>query len=160
MTIFLELSAVAALILLNAFFVAAEYALVTARRTRIQELEQQGSRRARDVLSIVAVPPRQPATGRPPTDPCVLSLDELEGLEPVFAAIDAAARAQGIPTDTLITEHGPGQFEINLWHQSDALLAADQAALFKRAVKGCARVHGLVASSHSSLPSCCMDLEV
>ena len=92
------------------------------------------------------VPPRQPATGRPPSDPCVLSLDELEGLEPVFAAIEAAARAQGIPTDTLITEHGPGQFEINLWHQSDALLAADQAALFKRAVKGCARAHGLVAS--------------
>jgi glutamine synthetase len=76
----------------------------------------------------------------------VLSLDELEGLEPVFAGIEAAARAQGIPTDTLITEHGPGQFEINLWHQADALRAADQAVLFKRAVKGCARAHGLVAS--------------
>jgi glutamine synthetase len=92
------------------------------------------------------VPPRQPATGRRPSDPCVLSLDELEGLEPVFAGIEAAARAQGIPTDTLITEHGPGQFEINLWHQPDALLAADQAVLFKRAVKGCARAHGLVAT--------------
>lgn len=91
-------------------------------------------------------PPRQPATGRPPSDPCVLSLDELEGLEPIFADIEIAARAQGIPTDTLITEHGPGQFEINLWHQPDALLAADQATLFKRAVKGCARAHGLVAS--------------
>ena len=29
----------------NAFFVAAEYALVTARRTRMQELAEQGSRR-------------------------------------------------------------------------------------------------------------------
>jgi magnesium and cobalt exporter, CNNM family len=57
-TIFLELLAVAVLILLNAFFVAAEYGLVTARRTRIQELEHQGSRRARDVLSIVSAPPR------------------------------------------------------------------------------------------------------
>ena len=90
--------------------------------------------------------PRHPASGRRPTDPCVLSLDELEGLEGLFADIETAARAQGIPTDTLITEHGPGQFEINLWHQSDALLAADQAVLFKRAVKGCARAHGLVAS--------------
>jgi putative hemolysin len=44
--------------LLNGFFVAAEYALVTARRTRITELAQQGSRRARAVKAIVAEPPR------------------------------------------------------------------------------------------------------
>ncbi len=58
MTLFVELLAVAALILLNAFFVAAEYGLVTARRTRIRELEEQGNRRARAVLTIVADPPR------------------------------------------------------------------------------------------------------
>src|SRR5207237_211479 len=57
-TLFLELLAVAALILLNGFFVAAEYGLVTARRTRIRELEEQGNRRARSVLQIVADPPR------------------------------------------------------------------------------------------------------
>jgi CBS domain containing-hemolysin-like protein len=56
--LFLELLAVAVLILLNAFFVAGEYALVTARKTRIQELVQQGNRRARAVLKIVADPPR------------------------------------------------------------------------------------------------------
>jgi magnesium and cobalt exporter, CNNM family len=56
--LFLELLAVAAIILLNAFFVAGEYALVTARRTRIQELVQQGNRRARAVLKIVSNPPR------------------------------------------------------------------------------------------------------
>jgi CBS domain containing-hemolysin-like protein len=53
-----ELVAVAALILLNAFFVGAEYGLVTARRTRIVELQHQGSRQARAVLRIVANPPR------------------------------------------------------------------------------------------------------
>jgi putative hemolysin len=56
--LFLELLAVAVIILLNAFFVAAEYALVTARKTRIQELVQKGNRRARAVLKIVADPPR------------------------------------------------------------------------------------------------------
>src|SRR5439155_19432 len=50
--------AVAALILLTAFFVAAEYGLVTSRRTRIIELEHQGNRRARAVVQIVADPPR------------------------------------------------------------------------------------------------------
>src|SRR5438132_8383213 len=58
MTLFLELLAVAGLILLNAFFVAAEYGLVTARRTRIIELHHDGNRRARDVLRITGDPPR------------------------------------------------------------------------------------------------------
>jgi putative hemolysin len=56
-TILLELVAVGVLILLNAFFVAAEYGLVTARRTRIVELQHQGNRRARDVLRITSDPP-------------------------------------------------------------------------------------------------------
>ncbi|HEY1369902.1 MAG TPA: hemolysin family protein [Gaiellaceae bacterium] len=58
MTLSLELLAVAVLILLNGFFVAAEYGLVTARRTRILELHHQGNRRARDVLRITGNPPR------------------------------------------------------------------------------------------------------
>ena len=58
MSLTLQLLAVAAIVLLNAFFVAAEYALVTARRTKILELEHQGNRRARAVLQIVRNPPR------------------------------------------------------------------------------------------------------
>jgi CBS domain containing-hemolysin-like protein len=57
-TLFFELIAVGVLILLNAFFVAAEYGLVTARRTRIIELHHEGNRRARDVLRITGNPPR------------------------------------------------------------------------------------------------------
>jgi putative hemolysin len=57
-TLLLELFGVAVLILLNAFFVAAEYGLVTARRTRIIELQHQGNRRARDVLRITGDPGR------------------------------------------------------------------------------------------------------
>ena len=56
MTLFLELIGVALLILFNAFFVAAEYGLVTARRTRIIELQHEGNRRARDVLRITSDP--------------------------------------------------------------------------------------------------------
>jgi CBS domain containing-hemolysin-like protein len=57
-TLFFELVGVAALILLNAFFVAGEYALVTSRKTRIKELEDQGNRSARTVMRIVGDPPR------------------------------------------------------------------------------------------------------
>ena len=58
MTLFLELLALAVLIVLNGFFVAAEYGLVTVRRTRMLELDQQGDRRAHQVLRITESPPR------------------------------------------------------------------------------------------------------
>jgi hypothetical protein len=57
-TLFLEFVAVAALILLNGFFVAAEYALVTVLRTKLQELSEEGNRRAKQVLGLTAVPAR------------------------------------------------------------------------------------------------------
>ena len=58
MTTALELVAVAVIVAANAFFVAAEYGLVTVRRTRMQELEAQGSRGARRVLRLLEQPPR------------------------------------------------------------------------------------------------------
>jgi magnesium and cobalt exporter, CNNM family len=57
-TLALELVAVGVLILLNGFFVGAEYGLVTVRRTRLLELTREGDRRARDVLKITDSPPR------------------------------------------------------------------------------------------------------
>ena len=54
MTLSLELVAVAALVLLNGFFVGAEYSLVTVRRTRMEELRQEGNRRAKLVLALTA----------------------------------------------------------------------------------------------------------
>jgi putative hemolysin len=57
-TIFLQILAVLLLVLGNAFFVAAEYALVTARRTRLIDLARGGSRRARIALRIMDSPVR------------------------------------------------------------------------------------------------------
>jgi putative hemolysin len=57
-TIFLEIVAVLLLVAGNAFFVAAEYALVTARRTRLMELSDAGNRRAKMALRIMDDPVR------------------------------------------------------------------------------------------------------
>jgi putative hemolysin len=54
----LQILAVALLVLGNAFFVAAEYALVTARRSRLIELADGGNRRARIALRIMDSPVR------------------------------------------------------------------------------------------------------
>jgi len=73
------------------------------------------------------------------------SLQRLDDLAPVFDEIYRAADAQGLPTETLMSEYSPGQFEITLHHRDDALRAVDEAVMFKRAVRGAAQKHGLVA---------------
>lgn len=73
-------------------------------------------------------------------------LEELDALDPLFADIERACAAQGLPVDTLIAEQAEGQYEINLEHVPDALLAADQALLLKRTIRACARRHGMAAS--------------
>jgi putative hemolysin len=57
-TVFLKIVAVLLLVAGNAFFVAAEYALVTARRSRLVELGHEGNRRARMALRIMDDPVR------------------------------------------------------------------------------------------------------
>jgi CBS domain containing-hemolysin-like protein len=50
------LASIVLIVVWNGFFVAAEYAFVTVRRTRLQELVAQGSKRATSVLKIVDDP--------------------------------------------------------------------------------------------------------
>jgi CBS domain containing-hemolysin-like protein len=57
-TIPLQIIAVLAIVLANAFFVAAEYSLVTARRSRLNELAERGNRRAKIALRIMDSPVR------------------------------------------------------------------------------------------------------
>ena len=58
----------------------------------------------------------------------------------------AAARAQGIPVETLMSEYAPGQFELTLAHRDDALRAVDEAILLKRLLRGVAAKHGKVVT--------------
>lgn len=81
-------------------------------------------------------PVRSPRSGLAEASGKVLSLDKLDEFEGVLGAIESACRAQNIPTTSMISEYGAGQFEINLLHQDDALRAADHAALLRRAVQG------------------------
>ena len=70
------------------------------------------------------------------------SLARLEELAPMFDEVYAAARAQGIPVETLMSEYAPGQFELTLAHRDDALRAVDEAILLKRLLRGVAAKHG------------------
>jgi glutamine synthetase len=73
-------------------------------------------------------------------------LEAMQDVAELMHGVREAAAVQGLPVDTLITEAAPSQFEINLYHQDDALRACDQALLLKRAIKGVARAQGRLAS--------------
>ncbi|SHL41448.1 glutamine synthetase family protein [Roseibium suaedae] len=74
------------------------------------------------------------------------ALSDLEALQPVVDDLRRASDLQGIPADAAVSEAAPGQFELNLHHRRDPLLAADDAVLLRRLVQGVARKHQLKAS--------------
>jgi len=73
-------------------------------------------------------------------------LTRLDDLAPLFDDVYAAAKAQGLPAETLMAEYAPGQFEITLAHRRDALRAVDEAIAFKRLLRGVAAKHGCIAT--------------
>lgn len=73
-------------------------------------------------------------------------IDTMGEMADLMHGIRDACIAQGLPIDTLIKESAPSQYEINLYHSPDALLAADQAVMLRRVIKGAARRLGLRAS--------------
>jgi glutamine synthetase len=93
----------------------------------------------------IALAASTPGAG-PPRRAANLSMDAVE-LNAIFLnKISAAAAAQQVPVCGAVAEYGIGQFEVNLRHISDPLLAADHAVLLKRIVQGVARSMGMQAS--------------
>ena len=78
--------------------------------------------------------------------PHVYSVEEIESRAAFLDDLYACCEVQGLPVSTTISEFGPGQFEITLKHRADALRALDEGVMYKRAVKGVAQRHGMLAS--------------
>ena len=122
----------------------------------VADLERRGWRAAVAAeLEFYLFDPSVPGCPRPPASAGttwhgdhgqVLGLEELREHEALFNDLQAACDVQDLPADTVLGESGAGQYEVNLHHVTDPLLAADQAILLKRAVKGTARKHGLAAT--------------
>ncbi len=90
--------------------------------------------------------PRGASSGRRPDMTEVYGLPQIEEAAPFLRDLWLACDAQGIPLEGVISECSPGQIELTLRHKSDALRAADDAILYKRAAKGVARRHACTAT--------------
>jgi glutamine synthetase len=90
--------------------------------------------------SIAPEPPFETANGN------LCNLDVLAAYDDVLHDIRKFCDAQGVAADVVLAEAGNGQFELNFKHVADAVVAADQAILFKRIVIGTAQKHGMDAT--------------
>ena len=94
-----------------------------------------------------AFPPQPPeGLSDDPSRPLTFGFEEMDTLSPFIDDIYRVCDVQGLPVDAVMQESGPGQFEINLKHRPDAVAAALDGLLLKRAVKAVARAHQLEAT--------------
>ena len=109
------------------------------------ELECERGSRDADAYGRPLTPTNGP-TGRRIVDPRMYAMTELDAFAGFFSELYAACEALDVPLGAAIVEGGAGQFEVNLLHQDDPVRAADQAILFRRAVKGVADKHNLIST--------------
>jgi glutamine synthetase len=91
-------------------------------------------------------PPCSPVSGRRERSTQVYGITELDDYSAFLAEVDRLASAQGLPADTAVAEYAPGQYEVNLHHVPDALVAADHAVLLKRVIRRAAEACGMAAT--------------
>ena len=84
--------------------------------------------------------------GSPALGGATYGIEAMRQMAPMMDAISSAASLQNLPVDTLISEFGASQCEINLHHQDSALRACDQASMLRRAIRGVAQQQGKQAT--------------
>ncbi|MEL0035605.1 MAG: glutamine synthetase family protein [Gammaproteobacteria bacterium] len=75
---------------------------------------------------------------RPTVGGNTYSIDVMQEQAELMHGVMDAGKQQNLPIDTLIKEAARSQYEVNLFHQDNALRAADQGFLLQRAIRGIA----------------------
>ena len=91
-------------------------------------------------------PPISPLTGKRETSTQVYGITELDGFSSFFADVEEAGWIQKVPASVATSEFAPGQYEINLHHVDEPLMAADHCALLRNLVHRVAMSHDMEAT--------------
>ncbi len=86
-----------------------------------------------------------PASGSP-VGGNTYGLDVLNNHAAMMEDLRLACELQDLPFDGVVKESAPSQYEINMQHVDNPVLAAKQIMMMKRLIKGVAAKHGLIAS--------------
>ena len=92
------------------------------------------------------LPPLDPRSGKRERYNSVYGVDDLDRYRGFLTALTDAAAYQNIPVSATSSEYAPGQFEANLRHQANALLAADHAIFLKQIIRAAALSAGFDAT--------------
>lgn len=90
--------------------------------------------------------PRIPGSDLPQPGMQYSVMEDLYEVDDFLTDLDAFCTAQNIPAGAALSEFAPGQFEVNLRHVDDPVLACDHAVLLKRAIRAAATRNGLAAT--------------
>lgn len=91
-------------------------------------------------------PPLRPGTGEREKAAAVYGIDDLDSYKSFIETVREAVAIENVPATAASVEYAPGQFEINLKHQPDALAAADHAIFLRQCVKEAAKQQGMRAT--------------
>ncbi len=86
-----------------------------------------------------------PASGSP-VGGNTYGLDVLNHHSDMMEDLRLACELQDLPFDGVVKESAPSQYEINMQHVDNPVLAAKQIMMMKRLIKGVSAKHGLIAS--------------
>lgn len=90
--------------------------------------------------------PKIPGTALKQTGVQYAMAEDLWDNDAFLEDVRKVCQEQHIPMTTVHSEFSPGQYEINLHHCDDPVLACDHAVMLKRTVKGVARKHNMHAT--------------
>jgi glutamine synthetase len=90
--------------------------------------------------------PRIPGSDLPQGGSQYAMMEDLYEFDDFISDLLDICGEQNIPASTALSEYSPGQFEVNVNHVDDPVLACDHALLLKRAVKAAARQNSLAAT--------------
>lgn len=84
--------------------------------------------------------------GSGPVGGNLYGLDVLNHHHAMMEDLRLACEVQDLPFDGVVKESAPSQYEINMQHVDNPVLAAKQIIMMKRLIKGVAAKHNLIAS--------------
>ena len=84
--------------------------------------------------------------GHEPIGGNTYGVDVLQNNAALLEDIRLGCELQQLPFDGIVKESAPSQYEINMQHVDNPVLAADQIQMMKRLIKGVAGKHGMIAS--------------
>jgi glutamine synthetase len=91
-------------------------------------------------------PPKSPLTGEREWGVQVYGMTEVWDFRDFLGDIERFCQVQGVPAAAASSEYAPGQFEVNLHHTDDVILACEHVLMLKHIIRHAAVKHGMCAT--------------